>query len=85
MNPHQRLFLIQAKADMVVFERFWKDSTLPACHALHYLQMATELLGKAHAWKNGPKTDTHREFVGFSAKSGDQSSSAKATGVCGQE
>ena len=54
MNPHQRLFLIQAKADMVVFERFWKDSTLPACHALHYLQMATELLGKAMPGRTGP-------------------------------
>ena len=65
MNPYQRLFLIQAKADMVVFDRFRKDSTLPACHALHYLQMATELLGKAYAWKNGPRTNTHRAFVGF--------------------
>ncbi len=65
MNRHQRLFLIQAKADMVVFERFRKDSNLPACHALHYLQMATELLGKAHAWKNGPRANTHRAFVDF--------------------
>jgi hypothetical protein len=27
--------------------------------------MATELLGKAHAWKNGPRTKTHRAFVAF--------------------
>ncbi len=65
MNPHQRLFLVQAKADIIVFERLRKDSSLPACHALHYLQMATELLGKAHAWKSGPRTNTHRAFVGF--------------------
>ena len=65
MNRYQRLFLIQAKADMVVFDRLRKDSSLPRCHALHYLQMATELLGKAHAWKNGPRTNTHRAFVGF--------------------
>jgi len=65
MNPHQRLFLIQAKTDFLVFERFRTDSSLPACHALHYLQMATELLGKAHAWKNGSGANTHRAFVGF--------------------
>lgn len=65
MNRHQRLFLIQAKADMVVFDQFRKDSSLPACHALDYLQMATELLGKAHAWKNASGVNTHRAFVGF--------------------
>ncbi len=84
MNPHQRLFLIQAKADMVVFERFWKDSTLPACHALHYLQMATELLGKAHAWKNGPKTDTHRAFVGFLRSLATNRAAQKQLGYAGK-
>jgi hypothetical protein len=27
--------------------------------------MATELLGKAHAWKHGRPRNTHRAFVGF--------------------
>ncbi|MBL8795147.1 MAG: hypothetical protein JNM56_14655 [Planctomycetia bacterium] len=27
--------------------------------------MATELLGKAHAWKHGPHANTHRAFVSF--------------------
>src|SRR5205085_6295161 len=38
---------------------------MPSCHALHYLQMATELLGKARAWKHGHPGTTHRAFVGF--------------------
>jgi hypothetical protein len=69
---------------MVVFERFWKDSTLPACHALHYLQMATELLGKAHAWKNGPKTDTHRAFVGFLRSLATNRAAQKQLGYAGK-
>lgn len=40
-------------------------ATRPACHALHYLQVATELLGKAHAWKDRPQASTHRAFVDF--------------------
>ncbi len=27
--------------------------------------MATEKLGKAHAWENGPNTTSHRAMVGF--------------------
>jgi hypothetical protein len=59
------LFLVQARTDFTVFEKFRKDTELPACHALHYLQMATELLGKAYAWKHGPPAMTHRAFVSF--------------------
>ncbi|HEV3006970.1 MAG TPA: hypothetical protein VGX78_21040 [Pirellulales bacterium] len=65
MTEYQRLFLVQARTDFAVFEQFRRQPDLPACHALHYLQMATELLGKAHAWKHGPRTNTHRAFVGF--------------------
>ena len=65
MTEYQRLFLAQARTDFDVFETFRKQPGLPACHALHYLQMATELLGKAHAWKHGPSGNTHRAFVGF--------------------
>ncbi|MGH7139538.1 MAG: hypothetical protein ACREHD_27650, partial [Pirellulales bacterium] len=32
---------------------------------LHHLQMATELLGKAHAWRHGPQPMTHVAFVPF--------------------
>jgi hypothetical protein len=65
MTEFQRLFLVQARTDFAVFELLRRQTNLPSCHALHYLQMATELLGKAHAWKNGPRTNTHRAFVGF--------------------
>jgi hypothetical protein len=65
MTEYQRLFLVQARADLVVFELLRRQPDLPACHALHYLQMATELLGKAYAWKHGRRANTHRAFVGF--------------------
>jgi hypothetical protein len=65
MTEYQRLFLVQARADFAVFELLLEQPQLPACHALHYLQMATELLGKAHAWRNGPPALTHHAFVGF--------------------
>lgn len=66
MTEPQRLFLVQARTDFVVFELLHKQPDLPPCHALHYLQMATEKLGKAHAWKNGyPGKETHRAFVKF--------------------
>ena len=54
MTEYQRLFLVQARTDFVVFELLRALPHLPACQALHYLQMSTELLGKAHAWKQGP-------------------------------
>jgi hypothetical protein len=59
------LFLVQARADYEVFALLRGRSDLPICHALHYLQMATEMLGKAHAWEHGPPGNTHRAFVGF--------------------
>ncbi|HUY33433.1 MAG TPA: hypothetical protein VMV69_11850 [Pirellulales bacterium] len=65
MTEFQRLFLVQSRSDFAVFKLLRKDQELPPCHALHYLQMATELLGKAHAWRQGPRTRTHRAFVGF--------------------
>lgn len=65
MTEQQRLFLVQARTDFMVFELFRKDSKIPHCHALHYLQMATEMLGKARAWRQGALRNTHRAFVGF--------------------
>ena len=65
VTEYQRLFLVQARADFSVFEWLRKQSDFPACHALHYLQMATEMLGKAYAWKQGPRASTHRAFAGF--------------------
>lgn len=67
MTEHQRFFLIQAQTDFAVFELLRSRPEMPPCHALHYLQMSTELLGKAHAWKNGrpPSALSHRAFVPF--------------------
>ena len=68
MNNQQRLFLIQARSDYQVFAILtekWKKSNLPACHALHYLQMATEKLAKARFWKHGRTGMTHRVFKSF--------------------
>ena len=65
MTEHQRLFLVQARTDFAVFELLRGQPGLPACHALHYLQMATELLGKAYLWKSGRPANTHTAFVPF--------------------
>ena len=65
MNKPQRLFLAQARSDFAVFELLRKQATLPECHALHSLQMTTEMLGKAHAWGSGPNPQTHRAIVRF--------------------
>jgi hypothetical protein len=65
MTEFQRLFLVQARSDFAVFELLKESSALPPCHAIHYLQMSTEMLGKAHAWKRGPQAGTHRAFVAF--------------------
>lgn len=65
MTEYQRLFLVQARTDFKVFELLRKHPELPPCHALHYLQMATEMLGKAHIWRQGPPANSHRAFVGF--------------------
>jgi len=65
VTEYQRLFLVQAQSDFAVFELLRSQPDLPDCHALHYLQMATEMLGKAHAWKHDAPASTHRAFVGF--------------------
>jgi hypothetical protein len=66
MTEEQRLFLVQARTDFAVFKLLGEhEQSLPDCHVLHYLQMATELFGKAHAWKHGPCEKSHRAFVPF--------------------
>lgn len=65
MNRHQRLFLVQARSDFAVFQLLRDRPDLPHCHALHYLQMAAEMLGKAQAGKTGPNTGSHKAFLGF--------------------
>ena len=58
--------LVQARSDfeMLYFLRF---HNAPFCHQLHFLQMATEKLGKGFATApGGPQPlKVHRAFVGF--------------------
>ncbi len=65
MKEEQRLYLVQAKSAYTVYRLLNADNSLHHCHALHYLQMATELLGKASAWKNGPTRKSHKALVSF--------------------
>jgi len=65
MTECQRLFLVQARSNLKVFNLLRDAEGLPACHAIHYLQMATEMLGKAYFWKDGPRPNTHRAIVAF--------------------
>jgi len=67
MNRHQphELWWLQAKSDHDVFIRLRRWGVKP-CHQLHYLQMATEKLGKAYFWRSGtPPRRTHAAFVRF--------------------
>jgi hypothetical protein len=84
MTEYQRLFLVQARAAFVVFDLLSGRPNLPPCHALHYLQMATELLGKAHAWKHGPLANTHRAFVSFLRSLSSNRKAQKQLGFRGQ-
>lgn len=43
----RRAFARQARSDLAVFERLLADTSIPVCHALHYLQMAAEKTAKA--------------------------------------
>jgi hypothetical protein len=65
MTEHQRLFLVQARSNLAIFEFLRSNAHLPVCHALHYLQMATEMLGKAYLWRHGQQKNSHRALVKF--------------------
>lgn len=84
MNVEQRLFLVQAKSAFAVYQVLNADSSLHHCHALHYLQMATELLGKASAWKNGPTRKTHKSLVPFLRSLASNSKAQDRLGYSGQ-
>ena len=65
MNRSQALWWDQAKSDFLQFDRL-RSEKFATCHALHYLQMATEKLSKAYLWRSGkvpPKA--HTGFVQF--------------------
>jgi hypothetical protein len=84
MTEHQRLFLIQAQSNFAVFSLLRKADAIPRSQALHYLQMATELLGKAYAWRNGKPKQTHRSFVSFLKRLSTDRTAQKQLGYEGQ-
>ena len=61
----QEAFLAQARSDYDVYKRLKNVDGLPACHWLHYLQMATEKLAKAIRmafWATGADKESHVAF-----------------------
>lgn len=76
MNPRRedwaRAFLSQGRSDLRVYDLLvaQPEETVPACHALHYLQMACEKIAKAYrirdtsAQLSGPN-NLLRRHVGF--------------------
>lgn len=65
MNEVQRLFLVQARSTYAVYNLLKDHKLVHHCHKLHYLQMSTELLGKAHAWRCGPIGKSHQAPATF--------------------
>ena len=84
MKEEQRLFLVQAKSAYAVYRLLNSDKSLHHCHALHYLQMATELLGKANAWKSGPIRKSHKALVNFLRSLSSNTKAQKQLGYEGQ-
>lgn len=68
MREEQRLFLAQAKSAFAVYRFLNAEQAIHHCHSLHYLQMATELLGKANAWKQGPPGEITQRSGEFSPR-----------------
>jgi hypothetical protein len=65
MNTHQALWWRQAKSDHDMYVLLRKNGG-DDCHQLHFLQMATEKLGKAYQWSSGsPPARSHAGFVQF--------------------
>jgi hypothetical protein len=64
-------YLAQAISDCRMYEFLLNEKDVERCHALHYLQMASEKLAKHFLIAPGtaPKT-THRQFVRFLQHSG---------------
>lgn len=84
MREEQRLFLVQARSAYAVYRLLNADRSLHHSHALHYLQMATELLGKANAWRGGAVSKSHRALVGFLRSLSSNTKAQKRLGYDGQ-
>jgi hypothetical protein len=61
-------FARQAKSDLNAREVLLLESTLPACHSLHFLQMACEKLCKASLIKAGADPEDLQASHAYIAK-----------------
>jgi hypothetical protein len=65
MNDYQKLWWQQARSDHDTLILLRRHGAAP-CHQMHYLQMATEKLGKAYFWRAGrPPPRSHAGFVQY--------------------
>lgn len=64
---YERAFAKQSQSDWQVYKILTQQAGLPECHALHYLQMATEKLAKAYRVRatDSPVTNLVRHHTGF--------------------
>lgn len=62
-------FLAQARSDFAIYQMLagYSREEVPECHALHYLQMATEKLAKAVAIRLGHDENARHSHVAFSS------------------
>jgi len=75
MNDAQERWWEQARSDHRIFLLLRRNDAEP-CHQLHYLQMASEKLGKAYLWRTGrPARRSHLSFVTFLLALNDRSKS----------
>lgn len=82
MTAAQALWWEQARSDWSVFGTL-RSGGAADCHALHYLQMATEKLGKAYFSATGPPEPTHVALVPFLRALNHRSASQRdRTAVC---
>jgi len=60
-------FAVQSRSDWQVYGRLAADQQMPACHELHYLQMACEKIAKAYRCRDtsADLEDLLKRHVGF--------------------
>ena len=61
-------YAIQARSDWTAREHLISSTTLPRCHALHFLQMACEKLCKSYLLTKGSKADDVRRSHAYISK-----------------
>ena len=84
MNDFQKRWWQQAQSDFEILKRFRSQGGVSPCHVLHYLQMCTEKIAKAYAWRgNRPPGFTHMGFVEFLKLLANQRNAQKREKIAG--